>query len=105
MGSLTLLRPLSYFFFFFTTGNWEGKLHVKIMQARDLEPKDRNGLSDPYCIAIVDSPYQKKQTKYVSNTLNPQWNYEATLLVMVGVVLQSAGLHTRRTHPASTPAT
>ena len=47
-------------------------LFVKISQAFNLKAIDSNGLSDPYCILIINN--QKKTTSVISECLNPLWD-------------------------------
>ncbi|KAG2378836.1 hypothetical protein C9374_007984 [Naegleria lovaniensis] len=47
-------------------------LTVTLIGARDLVPKDRNGLSDPYVITTYQGFSHKTSVK--KETLNPQWN-------------------------------
>ncbi|KAL7675626.1 hypothetical protein ACOME3_001892 [Neoechinorhynchus agilis] len=55
----------------------EQELHVKIVQAKGLLPRDSNGLSDPY-VKLYLLPGRekdnKRKTRYVPRTLNPAWN-------------------------------
>ena len=49
-----------------------GTLHVHLLRAVNLAAKDRNGLSDPY--VKLELGGQKKQSKVISKSLNPEWN-------------------------------
>ncbi|CAG8598671.1 1042_t:CDS:10 [Paraglomus occultum] len=53
-----------------TTG--EIRLRIDIISGKDLAPKDRNGLSDPY--VVVDVGDSVHQTHVVPKSLNPQWD-------------------------------
>jgi len=50
---------------------------VRVLQAQDLIAKDRGGTSDPLAQLILGS--QKRETKVIPKTLNPEWNEEFTL--------------------------
>lgn len=46
---------------------------VRILEARNLSPKNANGLSDPY--VVLKMPFQRKQvTTIKGKTLDPRWN-------------------------------
>lgn len=47
-------------------------LVVRVVKARGLLPSDSNGLSDPY--VSIKFLRQKKKTKVVRKSLNPEWN-------------------------------
>jgi hypothetical protein len=48
-------------------------LCVRILEARNLTPKNANGLSDPY--VVLKMPFQRTQnTSVKGKTLNPRWN-------------------------------
>ena len=51
-------------------------LIITVVSASNLEPKDSNGLSDPY--AIVECGKDKFRTKIIYKTLNPIWNESFT---------------------------
>lgn len=57
-----------------------GLVEVRLVEARSLSAADSGGTSDPYAVITIkkadgsmDSS-QTKQTKYINQTLNPQWN-------------------------------
>lgn len=49
-----------------------GFLRVKVIAAADLEAKDLNGKSDPYC--VLDLLNMRVQTQTIEKTLSPRWN-------------------------------
>jgi phospholipase C len=49
----------------------EGLLTVTIVNATNLDAKDKDGFSDPYVELQIDG--QKYKTRYIPNTLNPVW--------------------------------
>ncbi|XP_071961421.1 uncharacterized protein [Antedon mediterranea] len=54
-----------------------GDLFITVIKARDLAPKDRNGLADPFvkiCLLPGRCAENKRRTMYVPRTLNPNWN-------------------------------
>uniref|UniRef100_A0ACB8FS05 Uncharacterized protein n=1 Tax=Sphaerodactylus townsendi TaxID=933632 RepID=A0ACB8FS05_9SAUR len=63
-----------------------GNLIIHVLQARNLSPRDNNGYSDPFVkvyllpgrgqVMVVQnaSVENKRRTKYVQKTLNPEWN-------------------------------
>ncbi|XP_051890236.1 protein piccolo isoform X3 [Pristis pectinata] len=63
-----------------------GNLIVHVLQARDLAPRDNNGYSDPFVkvyllpgrgqVMVVQnaSVENKRRTKHVQKSLNPEWN-------------------------------
>ena len=52
-----------------------GKIHISLIEAKDLAKTDIMGKSDPY--AILSHGNQKFKTNTAKNTQNPKWNYEA----------------------------
>lgn len=50
------------------------QLHVRVVEARDLDNFDGIDRSDPYCILRVNGIEQR--TNFVSNNNNPVWNQE-----------------------------
>jgi len=49
-------------------------VQINIIEAKDLVPKDPNGLSDPYCKISVTNLSKKYKTHKIKKTLNPVWN-------------------------------
>ncbi|XP_029916699.1 multiple C2 and transmembrane domain-containing protein 1 isoform X1 [Myripristis murdjan] len=50
---------------------WRGIVSISLIEGRDLQPMDTNGLSDPYVKFRMG--HQKYKSKTISKTLNPQW--------------------------------
>ncbi|ORX86712.1 C2-domain-containing protein, partial [Basidiobolus meristosporus CBS 931.73] len=48
-------------------------IKIEVIQARNLTPKDRNGLSDPFVVIKILN--KKKSSKVISKSLNPVWNF------------------------------
>eukprot|EP00091_Calanus_sinicus_P006496 TRINITY_DN17177_c0_g1_i1.p1 TRINITY_DN17177_c0_g1~~TRINITY_DN17177_c0_g1_i1.p1 ORF type:complete len:118 (+),score=29.59 TRINITY_DN17177_c0_g1_i1:347-700(+) len=53
----------------------DGKVHLELIKAKDLENADKKGKSDPY--AVLKYGNQKMKTNTIRNTQNPQWDFEA----------------------------
>lgn len=53
------------------------RLLVSIVEARQLASKDRNGLSDPYCVLTMGKTIKK--TKVIKANLNPRWDEQFVL--------------------------
>lgn len=50
-------------------------LNVKILVGKNLEPKDSNGFSDPFCTLYLSPDTKHKYTTSVKlKTLNPVWD-------------------------------
>ncbi|VDN24889.1 unnamed protein product [Dibothriocephalus latus] len=49
-----------------------GFLRVKVIAATDLEAKDLNGKSDPYCMLELQN--MRVQTQTIEKTLSPRWD-------------------------------
>ncbi|KAK9753273.1 phosphatidylserine decarboxylase, partial [Basidiobolus ranarum] len=47
-------------------------LKIQVIRARNLAPKDSNGLSDPFVVVKLQN--KKKTTKVVPKSLNPTWD-------------------------------
>ena len=50
----------------------EGIMRIAMVEAKDLEPLDVNGKSDPY--AVIQVGAKKFRTRTIHNSLNPVWN-------------------------------
>ena len=60
----------------------EAQLHVRIIKASDLPPKDVSGNSDPYVkVQLLPDTKTKYQTKVVKKCLNPTFNESFTFEV------------------------
>ncbi|XP_053660620.1 protein unc-13 homolog 4B [Anopheles marshallii] len=58
----------------------EIRLNVEIVEAKDLEPKDSNGLSDPFVtMYIASNPNHRYNTSVKAGTLNPLWEEHFSL--------------------------
>jgi len=53
----------------------DGKVHLELIKAKDLENADKKGKSDPY--AVLKYGNQKMKTNTIRNTQNPQWDFGA----------------------------
>ncbi|XP_017546615.1 multiple C2 and transmembrane domain-containing protein 1 isoform X2 [Pygocentrus nattereri] len=50
---------------------WRGIVSISLIEGRNLQPMDTNGLSDPYVKFRMG--HQKYKSKTINKTLNPQW--------------------------------
>lgn len=57
-------------------------LNVEVIEAKDLAPKDPNGLADPYVTLYLDSSTSRRYNSSVKQTtLNPTWEEHFALYV------------------------
>ena len=56
-----------------TLRNSVGRLKVTVVEAADLQAKDLNGKSDPFCVVRLGD-MQEQTTDALPSTLNPKWN-------------------------------
>uniref|UniRef100_A0A1B6MMV1 C2 domain-containing protein n=1 Tax=Graphocephala atropunctata TaxID=36148 RepID=A0A1B6MMV1_9HEMI len=57
-------------------------LNVQIVEAKELRPKDANGLSDPFCtLYLTSAPTHRYNTSVKEQTLNPLWEEHFSLPV------------------------
>ncbi|KAH9490645.1 hypothetical protein Btru_052216 [Bulinus truncatus] len=57
--------------------DFDNTLNVHVIQARNLRPRDLNGLSDPFVKLYLlpgRGPENKRRTKHIPRTLNPEWH-------------------------------
>jgi BAI1-associated protein 3 len=58
----------------------EIRLNVEVIDAKDLRPKDANGLSDPFVTMFIQSsPTHRYNTSVKSATLCPTWEEHFSL--------------------------
>jgi hypothetical protein len=62
--------------------DFEGKLHVDLIKAKNLVKADLMGKSDPY--AVLKFGKQKEKTNTIKNTLEPQWDFSTDFKVPDG---------------------
>ena len=65
----------SHFLDIQTLRNSVGRLKVTVVEAADLQAKDLNGKSDPFCVVRLGD-MQEQTTDVLPSTLNPKWNYK-----------------------------
>lgn len=56
-----------------------GRLKVTVVEAADLQAKDLNGKSDPFCVVRLGE-MQEQTTDVLPSTLNPKWNCKVCLI-------------------------
>ncbi|CAL1544920.1 unnamed protein product, partial [Lymnaea stagnalis] len=57
--------------------DFDNTLNLHVIQARNLRPRDLNGLSDPFVKLYLlpgRGPENKRRTKHIARTLNPEWH-------------------------------
>lgn len=58
----------------------EIRLNVEVIEAKELQPKDPNGLADPFVTMYIGStPSHRYNTSVRSGTLNPNWEEHFSL--------------------------
>lgn len=58
----------------------ELRLNIEIIEAKDLNPKDPNGLADPFVtLYIASSPSTRYTSSVKSETLNPKYEEHFSL--------------------------
>lgn len=58
----------------------ELRLNIEIMEAKDLNPKDPNGLADPFVtLYIASAPSTRYTSSVQSETLNPKYEEHFSL--------------------------
>lgn len=60
------------------------RLNVEVVEAKELEPKDPNGSSDPFVTMYIGSaPSHRYNTSVKASTLNPSWEEHFSLCVFI----------------------
>lgn len=58
----------------------EIRLNVEVVEAKELQPKDPNGLADPFVTMYIgSSPTHRYNSSVKSETLNPKWEEHFSL--------------------------
>lgn len=64
------------------------RLNVEVVEAKELEPKDPNGSSDPFVTMYIGSaPSHRYNTSVKASTLNPSWEEHFSLCVLILILL------------------
>ena len=61
-----------------------GVLKVTVVKAEDLKASDPNGKSDPFC--VLSFSQQEENTPVVTCNLNPKWNYDVRMLLLLYII-------------------
>ncbi|XP_055321737.1 protein unc-13 homolog 4B isoform X2 [Sitodiplosis mosellana] len=81
----------------------EMRLNVEVIEAKELEPKDPNGLSDPFVTMYIGSaPSHRYNTSVKTCTLNPTWEEHFSLPLLNGTGDESLVIEVWDFDPAET---